>query len=604
MKPLLALLPCLAVVASLASCAPKPYEKIVKEDSAEALARYLRENPKDPQAPRAKARLAELEFQQARRQNTVLSYKRFMDSFPDSERKKDALVMLEGLRFETAARADTSVAWNEFLRDHPAGVHVAEAKEKLAEADFREAVAEGSAKALEEFVLRHPQSPRRMETDRLVDDRRYAEAKQAGARGLVAYLEKNPAGLHREEARGGLAAREAAARSWLGDYEAARPLAELIPDAAARAKALEEIDAAELDEVTARLDPKALEAFATRRGPGAAAEQARARAKALAKDRAGALKALADRLDPSHFARNAEELVRVLAAQDPRDRWLAAEELGRMGARGAVDALLDAAAASRFHRVRTRAFEALQALFDYVPPETRELDVRRRMESLRKLAQTPELLVKLGMLEEVLGERVAASTDYQKCVSTDPSDLFVLKRLTALRLERKEGFGAAVSARELSTRVQMLVEQRSAEEGLSPLLLSRTLCGARDDARTALATMQNLPPEVARDFPEDLQSFVQRALETERLSSAKLADSELEARAANKAFKGCDDDAGLRDRLAEGETERLKVIAELAARPEEPARHALALTARRDPSPKVREAAQAALDAKKGAAAK
>ncbi|MGC4113345.1 MAG: hypothetical protein QM765_01445 [Myxococcales bacterium] len=136
------------------------------------------------------------------------------------------------------------------------------------------------------------------------------------------------------------------------------------------------------------------------------------------------------------------------------------------------------------------------------------------------------------------------------------------------------------------------------------MLLSRTLCGARDDARTALSTLQNLPPEVARDFPEDLQSFVQRALQNERLASARLSDVEVEARAADKKFKGCDDDAGLADRLAEGDAERLKAVGELAARPEELVVQALELTARRDPSAKVREAAKKALDSKKGTASK
>lgn len=598
MKPLSVVpLPLALALLAAASCAPSGYDKARREDTADAYARFLREQPKDPAAPEAKRRLAELEFQEARRQNTVLAYKRFQERFPESERKKDAVVMLENLRYEAAAKADTSTAWMDFLRDHPAGAHGADARSKLDECDWRDASKAGTAKSLEDYLARHPETKHRAEADKAIDDRRFAEAQVAGPRGLLGYLDKNPTGEHREKARGLLAHREALARAWLGEFGAAREALELMADAGERAKLLAQVDLAEADRISARLDPKPLEAFAAAR-PGPAAEQAKARAKALAK--AGALKDLARRLDPSHYARPADELARVLAAPDPRDRWLAAEELGRMGARHAADALLEAATASRFTRVRQRAFEALQALFAPLPAEVREMDGRRRLEALRKLAQSPALLVRVAVLEEVLGEQVSAMANYQRVVSADPADLFAQRRLASLRLARGEAFGAAVSARELAVQVRMLVEQRSQQEGLSPLLLARTLCGARDDARAALEALQALKPKLGRDFPEDLESFTRKADDAQRLAAARLADVELEARAADKGFKGCDDDGGLRERLDAGEADRLRLLSELAARPEEAARFALSYAAANDPAPKIREAAAAAL-ARRGA---
>ncbi|MBI5549256.1 MAG: hypothetical protein HY901_35675 [Deltaproteobacteria bacterium] len=590
--------PALCLVALLvvpaAGCGPSAYDRARREDSIEAWSGFLREVPADRQAPEARRRLAELEFLHARRQNTILAYKRFLETHPESERRSDAAVLLEGLRFEVASGADTSHAWNEFLRDHPAGAHASKARARLDQADHREAVNAGTSQALELYLARHPETEHRLEVERLLDDRRFAEAQGAGPRALAAYLDTSSAGAYREEARAALAAHEASARAWLGQFEAARRAAEQMPEGPARTKTLAEVGAAELDQLTARLDPHLLEGFAGVH-PGPIGDEARSRARALARDRSGTLKALARRLEPSRFARPQSELVRVLAATDPRDRWIAAEELGRIGSIEVAEPLLESAAGSRFSRVRQRAFAALLALFAAVPSEVRELEVRGRLEALRRVAQTPALQVKLALLEELLGEDAKASANYQKCVSSDAADLFVARRLTLLRIRRGEGFGAAVAARELAIRVQQLVEQRAQQEGLSPALLARTLCGARDEAQAAVETLQGLPAQVARDFPDDLQAFTRRAMEALRLVSARLSDAEVEARRTDRGFKGCDEEGDFRERLADGEADRLKVVNELLARREPLIRHALALAARHDPSPSVREAAKAGL---------
>ena len=592
MRPLASLCVC-ALLFSGCLGGVTAYDRARREDSSAAWARFLREHPTDPMAPQVKQRLGELEFQVARRQNGILAYKRFLAAHPDSDRKKDADLLLENLRFEVAAKADTPLAWVEFLRDHPAGAHGAEAKEKLDEADWKDAVKEGTAKAIADYVARHPESAHRQDADRMQDDRLFAEAQGAGPRALVAYLEKSGAGSHRDEARGALAEREATAKAFLGDFVGARRAAELVPAEAARRKVMAEIERAELDRVSAALDAKALEEFAFRH-EGALADEAKARAKALAKDKA--LKGLAERLSPAHFARPEEELLRVLAAPDPRERWLAAEELGLMGARRTVDALLEAAATSRFSRVRERAFVALLALYALLPQEIKDVEARARLEAVRKVAQSPALMVKMALLEELLADAAAALVDYQKSMKGDQTDLFVLRRMLALKLAKGESFGAATAARELAGRVGQLLEQRAQEEGLSPLLLSRTLCGAKDDARAAVEALAGLSPQAARDFPEDLQLFQRRAAEVLRLTTARLSDAEADARSADHGFKGCDDDGSLHPRLAEGEADRLKVVVELSRRPEEAARQALSLSALHDPAAKVREAAKAALE--------
>ena len=583
----------------LVHCAASGYEKARKADTADAYRDFVRASPRDPAVGIARERLAELEFEKARRLQTPLALKRFLDEFEGSPRRSDAQVLLEGLRFEAALQRNSSVGWNDFLRDHPQGVHAGDARSKLDEADYRDAREAGTAKAMRDYLGKHPDSKNRVEGEKLLDDRLFAEARPKGPRAVMEYLDTAAAGTHRDEARAELKTREVLARAAVGDFEAAYREAELIPEPDKRKATLEKVGEAELEWASAQLDPMALETLAKSR-EGVAVE-ARARAKALSSDKKGgaALKELAARLEPTRYSRPEDELIKVLEASDPRERWLAAEELGRIGARRAIDPLLNQVAGSRFVRVRVKAFDALRAIFSALPADTVEVEVRQRAEGLRKVAQGQELQIKLAVLDELLGDDKAAAEGYARSLRTNGNDdTFVLRRMAQVRIRRKEAFSTAVAARELATAVLAMIEQRAEQQaGLNAALYSRTLCGARDDARDAAALLKGLPPATASDFPEDLLAFGQRADEAVRVSAAKLADVEAEARVKDRSFKGCDDEGDSKARLADGEEDRLKAVAELSAKKDARVKPALERTARLDPAMRVRQAAKAALGA-------
>ncbi len=579
-----------------AGCGNAALDKARREDTPESWRTFLRENQGHPASEAAAGRLAELEFERARRLNTTLAYKRFLDEFPGSARQQDATILLEGLRFEAAAEQDTAAAWQEFLRDHPNGAHAEEARTRLDEAEFREAKAANTAEALRDYALRHPNSKHRLEAEKRADDLQFEAAKKGGPRALLGYLDANAAGGHRDEARAALLNREVLARVAIGAFEEAWRDAEHVRDEAARAELKRQVALAQLEWIAASLDAAKLDAFA-KANPGEVGDLAKARAKALASDRrASDLKLLAQRLDPRHYARPEQELINVLGAPEPRDRWLAATELGRIGSMRAFDELLQTCAVARFSRVRHHAFEALRTIVALLPQDTLDIELRQRIEALRRVAQGPDLHIKLAVLEELLGDRRAALADYARALRVDERDPFVLTRMAEIRVRLSEGYSAAVAARELGNSVLSLVKQRAQEEGsLSPLLLARTLCGAHHDARFAVKLIQDLPKSAGEDFPDDLLQFAQRAAEAERLAGARLSDAEAAARLADRDFRGCDDDGQLLARLSEGVADRLKVIAELVRLADPKVQPALVLAAQRDPSGKVREAAKAAL---------
>lgn len=243
-----------ALALALSGACQSSFDKARDLDTAEAYRDFLRENPQDPSTEAARARLSELEFLDARRQHTLPAYKRFLTSFPDMPRAQDAKLLIEGIRFEMAAEKDTSEAWLIFLREHSQGPHAQEARRRLEDADYRAVQQATSARQIREFLGRHPQTERRLELEKRLDEFEFQEARAQGARGLSDYLASNPVGVHRDEVREEIFAREAWASARLGDFATARRLAERVVSEAMRQALIERVELAEVDWLTAELD--------------------------------------------------------------------------------------------------------------------------------------------------------------------------------------------------------------------------------------------------------------------------------------------------------------------------------------------------------------
>lgn len=590
MKIRLCLLAGLCVV--LAGCAHDDLQDALTADRAEGYQQFLKAHPDEHGSEVARARLAKLRFAEARKAHTALAYKRFLEDFPAAEEAPDAAKLLEGLRYAAAEQRGTSDAFADFLRDHPEGAHANQAREEMERLAWKEALAGQGLEPLQRFLGRFPQSSHRPEAERLVDDRSFEAARAQGNTALADYLEHAPEGAHRDEARALLQGQEAEALAQGGDLAAAYQLALRLPGPARQAlqKRLAE---RELDEVAAQLDVAPLQSLAARRPE--VAEPARAIVRALERDphTTKVLRAQVQNLDPLAFGRPVDELQRALDAPDPRDRWLAAEELGGLGAVPALDRLLDLAADSRFEEVRLRSFGALQQLATTLGPAAMEVQARRRLEKLRKVASGPRLFLKVAMLEELSGLQAQASADAQRTLRGDGEDLLPLVRLLTLE---PPGFGRAVFARRLAVTLeeQTRAHQAGDESSDPPLLAARWFCGALHEAQVAEAALSQLPPSVARDAPEDLSAFTQRAAQTRAMVQARLADAEDAARAENPRFVSCGVD-DVAPRLDDGVRSRLGAVAALAAANSSLARYPLARTASHDPSAAVREAARQAL---------
>lgn len=551
----------LAVLLLLTGCASQAYQRAKEADTLEAYQDFLRQYPKDDMAEPAEARIEELEFAQAQKLHTVLAYKRFLEAHPEAPQARAARSLLEGLRFNAAKEVGTVAAWRQFLADHPDGAQREEARRLLAEAQQKELASSEDPKRLTSFLREAGDDPRRQEVESRLDDQTYAQARASGATKLFAYLRDFPAGKHREEVKARLLDLEVEGLLVSG----------LLEEAEARVKAHP-------------LGLK-LENFPERL----------ARAKAV-REALSSHEPLAQAAHVGHYLRDLGDLQQALGANDPLDRWQAAEELGQHVSVRALEPLLTAFRTARNPLIRQYAMESLQSVLRALPRAVAEYEVAVRLESLRERASSAEVYLTIAALLDLTGQLELASTEYQRAYDTTNPDPVVLRRWVKIRQERRQPFSAAVAARQLSLwALGVAREEVVSSEGGVPLASARQLCAAAENARFAAQAIAEARRQ-ATEFPEDLNSFERVAADAVKLSEARLADAELLLREQKPDVRLCRDQQ-VHERLRSAVKERMAALEAVGAKLPKLAPLLLELAKDRDPSPEVRTAAAARLAA-------
>jgi hypothetical protein len=549
----------LGVLLFLTGCASQAYQRAKEADTLEAYQDFLRVYPKDEMAEPAEARIEELEFAQAQKLHTVLAYKRFLEAYPEAPQARAARSLLEGLRFNAAKEAGTVTAWRQFLADHPDGAQREEARRLMAEAEQKDLATTQDPKRLSSFLREAGDDPRRQEVESRLDDQAFAQARASGATKLFAYLRDFAAGKHREEAK-----------ALLLDLEVEGLLVSgLLEEAEARVKAHP-------------LGPK-LERFPERL----------ARAKAV-RETLATREPVAQAAHVGHYLRDLGDLQQALGAQDPLDRWQAAEELGQHVSVRALEPLLTAFRTARNPLIRQHAMESLQSVLRALPRAVAEYEVAVRLESLRERASSAEVYLTIAALLDLTGQLELASTEYQRAYDTTNPDPVVLRRWVKIRQERRQPFSAAVAARQLALWAHGVArEEVVSSEGGVPLASARQLCAAAENARFAAEAIAEARKQ-ATEFPEDLNSFERAAADAVKLSEARLADAELLLREQKPDVRLCRDQQ-VRERLSSAVKERTAALDAVGAKLPKLAPLLLELARDRDPSPEVRAAAAARL---------
>lgn len=534
----------------LCACQPRAWDAAEKKDTAAAYRAFLRGHPNDDNAPTARARLAQLELEEARKVHTVVAYKRWLEEFGDDEKVPQARALLEGLRFNAAKAKGTAAAWRLFLRDHPDGAHAAEAEAAVTRAELSDLESLEDPKKLEELARRHPDAKGAERAAAVRDDQAFRQA--LGARALYDYLREQPAGAHRDEVRVKLLGLQIDALLVSGLVDEARAVAKRAPLAS------------KLTDLEARL----------------------ARAAKVAELQRSKVESV-QRALPGYYLRPLDELLASLKSHDPFDRWQSAEELGQHVTARAVDPLLEALRSARSTLVRVRAFDSLGQILAALPPELAEYEVATRLEAARETAGDERLFLTQAAMLDLLGEPERALPDYRRAFDEKAPDPVILRRWAQIHRARGRLHSASVAARQLALWAQAAAAAEAVSKETA-LKAARELCGAHELIGYAQEVVSEARAR-GTEFPEDVAEFDRLVKSASKAVAARLQDAELLLLEQDGRARRCGD-GSVRERLADGELRRIEAVKDADKKAPQLAPLLREVVKQRDPSPRVRAA--------------
>ena len=542
----------IVVVLTAAGCRDSAYRAAAKGDSITEWKSFIAQHPTDENLDAAKARLAELEFDEARKAHTLIAYKRFLEHHPDSGQARAAAALLEALRFNAAKEKGTAQGLRQFVREHPDGAHRDEADGLLKALELREVATLDEPATLARIAAQNPEDPRSAEVSTRLDEVAFGRA--TAPAGWLSYLADFPAGAHRDEARARVLSVQLEGllvSGLIDDAEALAKKSPLLPSVTdwpqrlAAARAMNALEATKDDRLRRSL--------------------------------------------PGWTRRAMGDVLKSLQAPDPMDRWQAAEELGQFVSVRAIDPLIEQLRMARNASTRQAAFKSLRQVLRALPRQVAEYEVAVRLEALSKTASDAQLFLTRAVLLDVSGQLDKAASEYQRAWDPQNPDPMVLRRWMAIREERRQFFAGAVTARQLAVWAKDAAAQTDVPTPPTAVPTARELCAASLNAAAALETIRAAKKERV-EFPDDLEGFEVRALEAVKLAQAKLRDSELVMLEADGRARVCGN-VDVTERVLAGEAERLASLDALRSRPPKDLALFLQLVRLRDPSERVRAAA-------------
>jgi hypothetical protein len=98
------------------------------------------------------------DWNSAKQENTIFSYKRFLQKHPESPFTGEAQSQLENREWDRAKENDTPKSYNDYLKKYPQGSYADEAKKRIEPAAFKQAQKAETISSLETFIKRYPSS--------------------------------------------------------------------------------------------------------------------------------------------------------------------------------------------------------------------------------------------------------------------------------------------------------------------------------------------------------------------------------------------------------------------------------------------------------------
>ena len=123
-------------------------------DREEFITRY----PQNGFIQKAKARIEDLEWQEATNVNSISGYQKFLDKYPTSKYYGQARARIAKIEWARTLKRNTIEAYQEFLQTYPQSEFTVEANLRIEKLIWEASKKKNTVEAYQEFLRRYPQS--------------------------------------------------------------------------------------------------------------------------------------------------------------------------------------------------------------------------------------------------------------------------------------------------------------------------------------------------------------------------------------------------------------------------------------------------------------
>jgi len=175
------------------------FRKAKKDDTINALEKFLDRYPAGRHAGAARLRLEDLYFQKAEITGTVKSFEKFLDRFPAGRHASAVHSKLEELYFQKAESTGTIKSFEKFLELYPNTKHAGEAREWIA---LKKADKMNTITAYEAFLKNHSEGKYVGTARSKLEELYFQKAESTGTiKSFEKFLDRFPAGKHSDAVR-------------------------------------------------------------------------------------------------------------------------------------------------------------------------------------------------------------------------------------------------------------------------------------------------------------------------------------------------------------------------------------------------------------------
>jgi SAM-dependent methyltransferase len=389
-------------MSSQMACLTGGWDRLKESQNVDELMRFVREDPKNPNTADALRRVELLHYRDAVAVNTPYAYRLFLRRHPGSVHSIEVKHRLEDLEFENARKTSRLVELKTFLNHWPDGRYASRVAGLIDQLECKKWLSSEDPEAISKFEKAHPAAPCKDKLKALVEKLLFARACESReVLKLLKLIDTYPSGQFTQMARQTVVKLQVQALLEAARFkQAKRAIADLAMKPA-QSELTKTIEQARLKWVFSTFDPRAM----------------LAKLKNLPTDTASLVRerALAVQKMPLIFAPLADATRKLRSplvslakkgdlSGDPLDLWTLISRLAFLPNEQCADFLL-AAISNLFIEVRRRALCTLREVLKSMGKVRSESWLHGKIAPLEKKARGGTLLLKLGILLELAGDK-------------------------------------------------------------------------------------------------------------------------------------------------------------------------------------------------------